>query len=226
MNNEKRTHLHPFYQNQQYKSLQVKGVEKLIPPPQLLYLWIRTPSPKRDLIPLLSYIDEAGVLHPPLHLPRNVKCPPNFISRLNKRRCPVEQDVSWANAAIIRLEMHVHLDVLEPAAGLCGAESFGIECGPVGYTAREPADMYKVEGVRGLRPLELRVVHNKEDVRGDPFRLDGGDICGSNLGRGELVGKVPRERLVTLHWVCGEEGGSHCPDACSSTDIDYSLSDC
>lgn len=84
--------------------------------------------------------------------------------------------------------------------------------------------MYEV-AIRCPRPLELSVIQFETKVGWEPCRLDRGDVCPSNFRRWELVCKVTTKRSVTLH-VFAEEGISHCPETCSSTDVDYFLDDC
>lgn len=79
----------------------------------------------------------------------------------------------------------------------CLPEDLSIEPRPVGDTAIQAADMYKVEIIVFIRPVQLGIIEFELHIWWDEERLDGGEV-GANHNRGRIgVSKVTRRKEVS-----------------------------
>jgi hypothetical protein len=80
--------------------------------------------------------------------------------------------------------------MLDPSAGSEVGVDLTIGIRPVAYAARQAADVYEVEVIRGVRPFTACVVDFEGQVRRRGCIQYRAEICRCNLGIWEVVGNV------------------------------------
>lgn len=198
------THAHHLGQQVQRPVLGPGEAVHHVPAPQLLHQWVTAPRPDRDLILLLDNIDKAGALDEAATLLGDAECfTGNVVANVLEPLRPLDHDVVLRQAAVVRPKHYVHLELVDPSAGLYVAGTLvdsrqggrvlvdlAVQGRPVGDAAQHGADVNQVEVVRREGPQLGDVVDLELAVLGDELRLDRRQVDAEDVAPRELVGEV------------------------------------
>jgi len=161
------------------KPLQALLTARPVKHPNLLEFRVLRPRPQRDFIRFrMNRAREAYFLKPceVLAVFGRGERPADFVSGGEEEVRPPGVDVFGREGVVVPGGLAGEFGVLDPAAGLEGAEGLGVERGPVGDAAEHVADVDEVEGGGLEGPGEAGVVEFEAAVGRGPFGLDWGEV--------------------------------------------------
>lgn len=146
----------------------------------------------RRLEPALLNVHEPRGLEALPHRvpPSDREGPAHLVAAFIEELGPAVEDVLLGEGDVVRVELALHFEVLDPAAGGEVVEGFFVEGRPGGDAAVEGADVDEIEVVWGPCPVEEAVVDEEFHVGRYPGWLNRAQVGADDFRLGILIAKV------------------------------------